>query len=79
MTVVVSVPSDSAAVALGADEVVAALVRESASRGADVRVVRTGSRGMLWLEPLFLVTRRRLDAHVRWRSRQGSDGPHGHA
>ena len=55
MTVVVSVPSDSAAVALGADEVVAALVRESASRGADVRVVRTGSRGMLWLEPLLEV------------------------
>ena len=53
MTAVVSVPSDSAAVALGADEVVAALLRECAARGADVRVVRTGSRGMLWLEPLL--------------------------
>lgn len=48
--VVVYVPGDSSAVSVGADEVAAAF----AERG-DVRVVRTGSRGMLWLEPLVEV------------------------
>ena len=43
----VFVPGDAAAVSVGADEVAAAL-----SATIDVEVVRTGSRGMLWLEPL---------------------------
>ena len=42
------VPLDSAAVALGADEVVAAI-------GDRAQVVRNGSRGMVWLEPLVEV------------------------
>lgn len=45
------VPLDSAAVALGADEVAAAI----AAQGADVTLVRNGSRGMVWLEPLVEV------------------------
>ncbi len=45
------VPVDSAAKALGAEEVVAAL-RQAAP---DARIVRTGSRGMIWLEPLVEV------------------------
>ena len=46
------VPLDSAAVALGADEVVAAVKAEAARRGVTVELVRNGSRGMIWLEPL---------------------------
>ncbi|MBC7478905.1 MAG: NADH-quinone oxidoreductase subunit NuoF [Pseudorhodobacter sp.] len=42
------VPLDSAAVALGADEVAAAI-------GSRAQVVRNGSRGMVWLEPLVEV------------------------
>ena len=42
------VPLDSAAVALGADEVAAAI-------GSRATVVRNGSRGMVWLEPLVEV------------------------
>ncbi len=42
------VPLDSAAVALGADEVAAAI-------GDRAQVVRNGSRGMVWLEPLVEV------------------------
>ena len=49
------VPLDSAAKALGADEVADALAREAAARGLDVQVVRNGSRGMVWLEPLVEV------------------------
>lgn len=45
------VPLDSAAVALGADKVAAAIT----ARGADVTLVRNGSRGMVWLEPLVEV------------------------
>ncbi|HEX2704871.1 MAG TPA: hypothetical protein VHM65_03870, partial [Candidatus Lustribacter sp.] len=47
---VVYVPGDAAAVSVGADEVAAAL----AARG-EVTVIRNGSRGMLWLEPLVEV------------------------
>jgi formate dehydrogenase iron-sulfur subunit len=56
MTVTVYVPRDAAALACGADEVAAAIAAEAEKRGADVRVVRNGSRGMLWLEPLVEVS-----------------------
>ena len=46
------IPRDAAARALGAEEVVAALRAEARRRGADLTLVRNGSRGMLWLEPL---------------------------
>ncbi len=44
-------PLDSAAVALGADDVAAAIAVEDAS----IELVRTGSRGMVWLEPMLEV------------------------
>ncbi|MEQ8936671.1 MAG: NADH-ubiquinone oxidoreductase-F iron-sulfur binding region domain-containing protein [Amphiplicatus sp.] len=45
-------PLDSAAVALGADEVAETLRREAVKAGVQLDVTRTGSRGMHWLEPL---------------------------
>jgi formate dehydrogenase iron-sulfur subunit len=51
----VFVPRDAAARALGADAVAKAVVDEAARRGVDVTVVRNGSRGMVWLEPLVEV------------------------
>jgi formate dehydrogenase iron-sulfur subunit len=45
-------PLDSAAVALGADDIAAAILAEAAKRGVDVALTRNGSRGMVWLEPL---------------------------
>ncbi|MGQ9369884.1 formate dehydrogenase beta subunit [Azospirillum sp. ST 5-10] len=53
--VTVYVPRDAAALSVGADEVAAAVAAEAHRRGADVRIVRNGSRGMLWLEPLVEV------------------------
>ena len=50
MTARVYVPRDAAALALGADAV-AALLRQA----GDVEVVRTGSRGLFWLEPMVEV------------------------
>ena len=49
------VPRDAAAKALGAEDVVVALQAEAARRGIDLSVVRNGSRGMVWLEPLVEV------------------------
>ena len=51
------VPGDSAAKAVGADEVAAAVAREAAARGLNVEVIRNGTRGMIWLEPLLEVER----------------------
>ena len=45
-------PLDSAAVALGADEIAEAIRSLAAQRGIDLTLVRNGSRGMVWLEPL---------------------------
>ncbi|TCO43685.1 formate dehydrogenase iron-sulfur subunit [Kribbella antiqua] len=47
----VYVPRDAAARSVGADEV----AERIAAVGADVEIVRNGSRGMLWLEPLVEV------------------------
>jgi formate dehydrogenase iron-sulfur subunit len=45
----VFVPADSSALSLGANEVA------NAFEGTDAQVIRTGSRGMFWLEPLVEV------------------------
>ncbi|MGE8369450.1 formate dehydrogenase beta subunit [Cupriavidus sp.] len=55
MSVTVFVPRDSSALAMGADDVARAITREAAARGASVELVRNGSRGMFWLEPLVEV------------------------
>ena len=46
------VPRDAAARALGADAVAAEIEAQARQRGVDVEIVRNGSRGMVWLEPL---------------------------
>lgn len=55
MTTTLYVPGDAAALALGADAVAAAIDREARRRGSEVRIVRNGSRGLFWLEPLVEV------------------------
>lgn len=49
------VPGDTAAVAVGANELVEAIQQRAAAQQQDVEIVRNGSRGMLWLEPLVEV------------------------
>jgi len=48
----VYVPLDTSARAVGADAVAQAISAEAQRRGQPVVVVRNGSRGMFWLEPL---------------------------
>jgi formate dehydrogenase iron-sulfur subunit len=55
MTTLVYIPGDAGALSLGAGEVAHAVAAEAARRGAAVKVVRNGSRGAYWLEPLVEV------------------------
>lgn len=49
------VPRDATALSLGADKVAKAIAAEAAARGIEVQLVRNGSRGLFWLEPLVEV------------------------
>ncbi|NTF43534.1 NADH-quinone oxidoreductase subunit NuoF [Rhizobium rhizogenes] len=55
MTLTIYIPRDAAALSLGAEKVAKAVAQEVAKRGLDARIVRNGSRGMFWLEPLVEV------------------------
>ncbi|MDX5413300.1 MAG: NADH-quinone oxidoreductase subunit NuoF [Rhodobacterales bacterium] len=46
-------PRDAAARALGADDVAGTLLTQARARGIDLTLIRNGSRGMIWLEPLL--------------------------
>ena len=55
MSVTVYVPRDASALAMDADVVAAAIAGQAGARGLAVKVVRNGSRGLTWLEPLVEV------------------------
>lgn len=55
MTTRIFVPCDATARAVGADRVADALRAEAGRRKMDVTLVRTGSRGLFWLEPMIEV------------------------
>lgn len=50
--ITIYVPRDAAALAMDADAVAQAIEQAADERGLAVQVVRNGSRGLLWLEPL---------------------------
>jgi formate dehydrogenase iron-sulfur subunit len=52
----VYIPQDSGALSLGAEAVARVVRLEARKRGQEVELVRNGSRGMYWLEPLVEVT-----------------------
>ncbi|HMO15968.1 MAG TPA: NADH-quinone oxidoreductase subunit NuoF [Pirellulaceae bacterium] len=51
----VYVPCDTTAASVGADRVAGRLIDEAQQRGISLQIVRNGSRGMFWLEPLVEV------------------------
>jgi formate dehydrogenase iron-sulfur subunit len=55
VTVAIYIPRDSGALALGAEKVAQAVEKEIAARGIDAKIVRNGSRGLYWLEPMVEV------------------------
>ncbi|AEF99675.1 formate dehydrogenase beta subunit [Methylomonas methanica] len=46
---------DSTALSLGAEQVVKAIQEQASLKGLDVQIIRNGSRGLFWLEPLIEV------------------------
>src|SRR5450631_1414830 len=52
MTLRIFISRDAGAVAVGADEVAAAFEQAAGKRGLAIEIVRTGSRGLYWLEPM---------------------------
>src|SRR5215475_5804754 len=55
MSTTVYVPRDSGACSLGAEAVADAIANEAKRRGLEITLVRNGSRGLYWLEPLVEV------------------------
>ena len=55
MSARVFIPNDSSAVSVGADIVARGIANEARRRGLEIELVRTGSRGLFWLEPLVEV------------------------
>jgi formate dehydrogenase iron-sulfur subunit len=52
MSLRIFIPRDSGARAVGADQIAATFADAAKRRGAALEIVRTGSRGLYWLEPL---------------------------
>ena len=55
MTVKIYVPRDSSALSLGAERTAKAIAAEAAKRGVEIELIRNGSRGMFYLEPMVEV------------------------
>ncbi|MSO70282.1 MAG: NADH-quinone oxidoreductase subunit NuoF [Alphaproteobacteria bacterium] len=55
MSTRIFVPGDSSALSVGADEVAERIAAEATRRKLDVTIVRNGSRGLYWLEPMVEV------------------------
>ncbi len=55
MTMRFYIPLDAGAVAVGADEIALALEKAAAQRKVAIEIIRTGSRGLYWLEPMVEV------------------------
>jgi formate dehydrogenase iron-sulfur subunit len=55
LSTTVYVPREATAISLGADAVAVAIAAQAAAQSLPIRIVRTGSRGLFWLEPLIEV------------------------
>ena len=55
MAIKVYVPCDSTALSLGANKTADAIATEAKKRGLEIELVRNGSRGLFWLEPMVEV------------------------
>jgi len=55
MTITIYVPCDTTALSLGADQVAQQIRDHASKQGTDINIVRNGSRGLFWLEPLVEV------------------------
>lgn len=66
MSVRIFIPQDMTARALGADALVPAIEAEAGRRNIELEIIRNGSRGAFWLEPLV---------EVEWEGKRYAYGP----
>ena len=52
MSLRIFIPLDAGAIAVGANEVTSRFEQAAAKSGAAIKITRTGSRGLYWLEPM---------------------------
>ena len=71
MMIKIYIPRDSGALSMGAEKVATAIAAEAARVGADVQIIRNGSRGMYWLEPMVEVAT--SDGRVAYGPVRGTD------
>ena len=55
MSITIYVPCDSTAVSIGADRVAKTIAQEALKRNITIQLIRNGSRGLYWLEPMVEV------------------------
>ncbi|WP_372737078.1 formate dehydrogenase beta subunit [Neptunomonas sp.] len=55
MSIKIYVPRDTTTLALGGEKVVSMILAQAEARGIDIELVRNGSRGLFWLEPMIEV------------------------
>ncbi|HWW20181.1 MAG TPA: NADH-quinone oxidoreductase subunit NuoF [Steroidobacteraceae bacterium] len=55
MSATLYLPREATALSLGAETALHAIREEAARRGESIRIIRNGSRGLFWLEPLIEV------------------------
>ncbi len=55
MSFTIYVPCDSSAISLGADRIATSIINEAKKRNITIQLIRNGSRGLFWLEPLVEV------------------------
>ncbi|MEX0606244.1 MAG: NADH-ubiquinone oxidoreductase-F iron-sulfur binding region domain-containing protein [Marinobacter sp.] len=55
MTIRVFVPCDTTALSMGANSVAAAIQTQAVALGIDIELIRNGTRGLFWLEPMVEV------------------------
>ncbi|MDO5666371.1 MAG: NADH-ubiquinone oxidoreductase-F iron-sulfur binding region domain-containing protein [Alcaligenaceae bacterium] len=49
------IPTDTAAVAMGVEELIRPIQEKALAQGVELQIIRNGTRGLLWLEPLLEV------------------------
>lgn len=52
MSIKIFVPRESTALSLGADDVAKQISKHAVENGLDIQLIRNGSRGLFWLEPM---------------------------
>ena len=54
-TITLYIPMDTSAVAMGVEDLITPIHQKAESQGVQLQIIRNGTRGLLWLEPLIEV------------------------